>query len=129
VRLTVQRVWDMTLVVSAIIRDRRAMPQRGKYHLARLHAKLLPEFTLAAGRRDELIAVYQHKAEGESVWSVPADRLEDYVAAWKEIAGIEIDVDVQPFALADLDLPGLNGAIEAAEIVILGDLVMDSSIP
>lgn len=144
-KLKVQHVFDATLVVAQIIRENRPMPQKGKYRLARLHAKLLPEFTTAAARRDEIITAYDHHEmmPGEPglytasdppqrvmisapQFSVPPDKLPEFNAAWAEIAGEEIEVDVEPVPLGCLDLgDNADGAIQAAELVTLGDLVTE----
>jgi hypothetical protein len=123
--LPVQQIWDATLLISAIIRDRRPMPQRGKFHLARMHARLMPEWTVASARRDELIEAYHCWNDEAQAWAVPPEMTEHFNAAWKDIASIEIDVEVQPVALADLDLAGQNGGIEAHELALLGELVVE----
>lgn len=141
-KLKVQHVMDSTLVLTAIINQRRPMPQRGKYLVARMHAKLLPEFKVIDARRDEMIKGYNNpqvstitNAEtGEKTevpldgqWQVPADKMPEFTAAWKLIGDEEIDVDVQPIPLLSLSLPdGSDGAIEASELLTLGDLVFDS---
>ncbi len=136
-QFTVQKMIDTTLVVAQIIREGRPMPQKGKYRLARLHAKLYPEYEVATKRRDEMIKAYEtHQqvpatppAEGMvdgPEWIVPDDKLEDFNAAWKVISEEVIDIDVQPIPLAYLDRGDtVDGAISAAEITILGDLVTE----
>ncbi len=122
-KLTVQQLWEATLTVSAIIRERRPMPQRGKYRLARMHAQLMPEFTIASERRDALIKDY-HLWNGEA-WAVPDNMNEHFAVAWKEIASIEVEVEVEAIPLVDLDLPGQNGPIEAHELAALGALIAE----
>lgn len=135
-KLKAQHVFDATLVVSQIIRENRPMPQRGKYRLARLHAKLLPEFTTLNERRDAMIAAYDHRevmpgpVEGELVpapnLSVPLDKMPEFTAAWNEIGNEEIDVAVEPIPLDQLDLGvSADGSILASEMVTLGDLVAE----
>ncbi len=145
-KLKVQQVMDATIVLTRIVNDRRPMPQRGKYLVARMHAKLLPEFKIIDGRRDEMIRAYNNpqtrvvpgsiQAEGESPqmepiegqWQVPADKMPEFTEAWKAIGAEEIDVDVQAIPLLSLSLPdGSDGAIEANELITLGDLVFDSA--
>lgn len=142
-KLTAQNVYGSTIVLAAIISERRTMPQRGKYLIARLHAKLLPEFNVIDGRRDDLIKAYnspQTRTEtnpetGETIevpiegrWKVPADKMSEFQAAWKALGDEEIDVDVQPIPLLSLSLPdGSDGAIEANELSTLGDLVFDTA--
>lgn len=135
-KLKVQQLMDATLVVSQIIREKRPLPQKGSYWVARLHTKLLPEFNTASARRDEMITAYDHKetvkgAEGEpdvvaDQFSVPLDKMPEFNAAWKEIADEEIEVDVQPIPLGYLDLgESVQGSIAASELVTLGDLVRE----
>lgn len=141
-KLKLQHLMDSTLVLTNIINERRPMPQKGKYLVARLHAKLLPEFKLIDARRDEMIKAYdqpQMKAETDAEtgnvtltpvdgqWQVPADKMPEFTAAWKAAGQEEIDVDVQPIPLSSMSLPnGSDGAIEASELITLGDLVSDA---
>lgn len=145
-KLKVQHVMDATLVISKIIRDARAMPQKGKYRLARMHAKLLPEFLTINERRDAMIRAYDTRMKvpdpnysnhldplNKGVpmidgpeFTVPDDKSDEFNAAWKEIADEEIDVNVEPIPLAQLDLgASQDGSIEAGELITLGDLVKD----
>lgn len=139
-KLKVQSVMDATLILAAIINERRAMPQKGKYRVARLHAKLFPEFQVIDARRDEMIKAYgmpQTRVEtnsetGEKTevqtdgWQVPADKMPEFTAAWKLIGDEEIEVDVQPIPLSYLSLNDeTNGEIEANDLIILGDLVTE----
>lgn len=140
-KLRVQQVMDATIVLTRIINEQREMPQKGKYRIARMHAKLLPEFKVIDARRDEMIKAYgnpQVKTETnpengevtitpvEGQWQVPADKMPEFTAAWKVIGDEEIDVDVQPIPLAYLSGNDQeNGAIEASELITLGDLVQE----
>lgn len=127
-QLKIQNVMDATLLISQIIRDQRPMPQIGKYHMARMHAKFLPEFVTINAARDAMITAYQcHQTLEDGTetaeWMVPPDKVDEFNAAWLEIAGREISIDVEPLTLADVDLgPGVNGVIEASEFIVLGDL-------
>ncbi len=137
-KLTVQKVMDATLTISAIIREARPMPQKGKYRLARMHAKLLPEFTIINEKRDELIKAYDYHPMVEGPggpldtqvksenFAVPTDKMEEFGKARKEIADEEIELDVEPMPLAQLDLgDNADGSIEASELIVLGELVRD----
>ncbi len=142
-KLKVQHVMDAMLTVTNIINRQCAMPQRGKYLLARMHTKLLPEFKVLDARRDEMIKAYGEqqmreeadpetglpvKVPVEGEWQVPADKMAEYTAAWKLVGDEEIDVDVQPLPLRALSLPdGSDGMIEAAELITLGELVYDEA--
>ena len=136
-KLKVQHVFDATLVVAQIIRENRPMPPKASFRLARLHMKLLPEFTTIAARRDALIEAYDHHPMmwgpktkedplGETSvpspeFSVPLDKMDEFNAAWAEIAAEEIEVAVEPIAL---DCFG-DAAISAQEFIALGDLVTE----
>lgn len=138
-RMKAQQVFDATLVVSTIIRENRAMPTKGKYRLARLHAKLLPEFQTLSGQRDAMITAYDHhpmiKAKDaagvetevlSTEFGVPADKLAEFAAAWNEIGDQEIEVDVESVPLAYLELAdSVDGSVTAHELVTLGDLVRE----
>lgn len=145
-KLKVQHVMDATLVVTNLINRQCPMPQRGKYLLARMHMKLNAEYVPINERRDEMIKAYNNPqmrpvpnavvAEGEPIpmervsneWEVPADKMPEFLAAWKVIADEEIDVDIQPIPLISLCMPnGTEGLIEASEFITLGDLVVDTS--
>lgn len=140
-KLKVQQVMDSMLVVTNIINRQCSMPQRGKYLLARMHTKLLPEFKVMDARRDELIQAYntpQTRTETgddghpiqvsvEGLWQVPPEKMPEFTAAWKEIGDEEIDVDIQPLPLRAISMPdGSDGMIEASELITLGDLVVDN---
>lgn len=126
-KLTVQQVFDATPVLAKIIAENRPLPQKGAYHMARMHRKLLPEYEAIAARRDSLIMAFDHVEEGAALNSVPADKAAEFFAQWKEIAEEEIEVDVQAIPLQQLDLgDSVAGAIQASELLMLGDLVCDS---
>ncbi len=129
-KLTAQQVFDATLTLAAIIRENRPCPQKGAYRLARLHAKLMPEFTLISTRRDEMITAYGYVApEGHAsagMQAVPPDKAEEFNAAWAEFSKDEIDVDVQPIPLAYLDNgDDRPGSVSASELIVLGELVAE----
>ena len=140
-KLTVQRVMDVLPFITAIINDGRKLPQKGAYRLARMYAKLLPEFEVANKQRNALIRAYDFPlmvsprasaedplGQGPKVpsgeFTVPLDKLEEFNAAWKEIGEQEIEVDIQPAPLEQFDLgPNFPASIEAHELAVLGELV------
>jgi hypothetical protein len=139
-KLRVQTVMDATIILTRIINQQRPMPQVGKYRVARLHARLLPEFNVIDARRDEMIKAYdtpqtkkvtlpETGAEAEvpaDGWKVPDDKMPEFTEAWKLIGAEEIDVDVQPIALSCLSLGNdTDGSIEAGELLTLGDLISE----
>jgi hypothetical protein len=124
-KLTAQQVFDATLTVSQIIRENRPMPQKGSYRLARLHARLLPEFNTIAGKRDEIIQTFDWKNEA-GVAAVPPERADEFMAKWKEIGEEMIEVEIDPLPLGHFDLgPEVPGPLKPAEIITLGDLVTE----
>lgn len=129
-KLTVQQVFDALPVITNIINERRPIPQKGAYRLARLHAKLLREYATISEQRDGMIKAYDtpemvHDAPTGN-FTVPANKLAEFNAAWADVAKEEIEVDVQPVPLAQLDLGDDKAAsINAHELVILGDLVSE----
>lgn len=140
-KLRVQNVMDATLVLTAIINEQRAMPQKGKYRVARMHAKMLPEFKIIDARRDEMIKAYnmpqtrldktlddpmEHEVPIDGQWQVPADKMPEFIAAWKVIGDEEIDVDVQPIPISSLSLSeDADGSIQSHELAILGNLITE----
>lgn len=60
-------------------------------------------------------------------FSVPADKIDEFHATWKEIADQEIEVDIVPMPLDQLCFPGdlADGSITAHEFIVLGDLVVE----
>jgi hypothetical protein len=99
-QLTVQQVYDATLVIAKIIREGRPMPQKGKFQLARMHAKLLPEFNIANAQREDMIKAYDTRVkvlvataehpEGEETegaeYMVPPDKMAEFNAAGRSSA-------------------------------------------
>lgn len=138
-KLTVQQVMDAVLTLSTIIRESRPMPTKGRYRMARLHAKLLPEFQTINSERDKLITAYNHHemikttdnagVETETPaaeFSVPVEKMPEFTEAWKKIASEEIEVDAEPIPLAYLDLgDNVEGSIQSNEFIVLGPLVKE----
>lgn len=120
-KLTAQQVFDAHQLLTQVILERRPMPLKGAYRLARLHAKLLPEFKVIEENRNGIIL---DLAKGER--AVPDDKMDEFRAQWGELAGDVIELDVQPIPLAMLDLnPDGEGCFNAQELLTLGDLVAE----
>jgi hypothetical protein len=135
-KLKVGHVFEAMFVLTKIVNENRPLPQKGTYRLARMHAKLTPEFQTISARRDALITAYDYKAplndsdNGMSFlsdqFSVPPDKMPEFLAAWKDLAAEEIEVDVEPVPLAQLDLgDAVAGCIQASELITLGELVRE----
>lgn len=152
-KIKVQHLLDATLVIAGILRDQngvpradgsvfpRPMPQKGKYRLQRIHAKLMPEFKLVNDQKDALITPYGvhqrvmvptenedksitlTETDGEN-FIVPPDKMEEFTEAWSKITEDEIDVDVEPIPFEHLDMGNaVDGCISPAEFEALGDLI------
>lgn len=122
-KLTLQQVFDATPIIATIIREQRKLPLKGSYRLARMHKKLAAELEPIAAKYDALLAEHATPIEGEPgrYTVTPA-----FVEAWTEFAKDEIEVDVEPVPLAQLDLGDDEaGTISAAELITLGDLVKE----
>lgn len=143
-RLTLQKVFDVTRVLATIINESRPMPLKGAYRLARLHAKLKPEFDVVSTKRDELIMAYDHHEMvpgpqskedplGQILvpspqFSVPPAKQEEFAKAWTDLAKEEIDIDVPPMPLSQFDPgPGKASPLTALELSSLGDLIVDDT--
>jgi hypothetical protein len=60
-KLKVQHLMDATMVLKTIINEDRAMPQKGKYRIARMHDKLGKEFEIINKQHFDMIKAYgQH---------------------------------------------------------------------
>lgn len=135
--LKVGHVFQAAPVITAIINSNRPLPQKGAYRMARLYAKLKPEYDLIVAHRNKMIEEYGHKEmvagpdvkEGELAtddqlvpadnFSVPMDKMLEFTAAWAEACAAEIEVAVEAIPLDQLD------HITAGELVILDDLVKE----
>lgn len=142
-KLSVQQIFEALPVITVIIQQGRQMPQKGAYRLARLHAKLLPEFQTIAVQRDGKIKAYDFPlmmppkpsaqdplGQGPMVprgeYTVPPEKLEEFTAWWTDFGSETVEVDVQPIPLAQLDLgDSVAATVTAAELSILGDLVVE----
>lgn len=137
-KLTLQRIMDAMPVIATIINERRPLPQKGKYRLARLHTKLTGEFEMASQHINEMIKAYdcpltntvtladgtEETAPVPGGFRVPDDKMPEFNAARAAFLADEIEIEVEPVPLAYLDLgDAANGSIEAYELVQLGELV------
>lgn len=140
--LKVGHVFQAAPVITQIINENRPLPQKGAYRIARLYAKLKPEYDLIVTRRNTMIEAYGHKemvagpdveegtrATDEQLvqapnFSVPLDKMPEFLAAWAEVANEEIEVAVEQIPLAQLSLgDDKPSVISAAELLVLDDLV------
>jgi len=143
-KLTVQKVFDATQVLAAIINEKRPLPTKGVYRLFRMHAKMFPEFTTINDQRTAKVLSYGHKqfvgphgavitaeeaelnkgAAGLTAQdAVPEDKMEEFMAWWADFASAEIEVAVEPIPIEQLCIDGQESSISFAEFAVLGDLV------
>ena len=122
-KLKVQRVFEATPVVAQIINANRPVTQRGRFLIARMHAKLLPEWQTISAQRDSLITAYDHRGE-DGNFSVPPDKAEEFFAAWSPLGSEEIDVPVDPIPVDCLSVDGAE-TVSYQEFVMLGELVTE----
>jgi hypothetical protein len=126
-KLKASQVRTATPVLAAIINENRPLPQKGKYRVGRMHAKLFPEWEQLEERRKAIAEQHQEEvppaAEGEPATTRVSAAGE---AEWQEILAQEIEVSVEPIPLSSLDMgEAVNGSVTAGELQTLGDLVTE----
>jgi hypothetical protein len=123
-RLKVQTVFEATQVLANIINENRPLPTKGKFLVKRMHTTLFPDFTTANDQRTAKITSYENQNEAGDP-AVPDDKMNEFVAWWAELAGVEIDVNVSPIPIGDLCIAGADSPISFAEFGVLGELVAE----
>lgn len=133
-KLTAERVFAALPVIDKIIGEKRPLTVKGAYRMARMHAKLVPEFRLLEERRDAIIGAYDYKAvpEGakkgaEPVPTVPPHKVDEFMGTWTEVLREEIEVELLPIPLEMLGPADAESPITAFEMLALGDLLIDDS--
>jgi len=97
------------------------MPGRAGYWLARLDAKLTPEWRVVEEKRMELVQKHG-ETDDKGTTKVPPEKLKDFIAEYNVIGGESIEVDLQPIwlsVLADCEIP--VGDMMAIEMFIKED--------
>lgn len=141
-RLTGQKIFDATQVLATIINEKRPLPTKGIYRVTRMHGVLFVEFNLLNEQRTAKIVSYGYKQyvfNGRIVLpeesdeadpnivqqdAVPDDKMPEFIDWWKELASIEVDVNIEAIPLDQLSLADdVAGSISYAEFAVLGDLV------
>lgn len=130
-KLKASEVFAAYLTLNAIVSEKRALPQAGKFLIGRAFRQLRPDFTEISEERDALIAEFgeDEMAEspdgaaptGKKLVKPNSPNAAKFAAAWKVIADRELEVAVEP---VPLDTLGSEGTIEAHEFDALGDLVV-----
>lgn len=150
-KIKVQHLMDATMVIRQIITEKRPLPQKGNYRLARMFDKLAREFDILNAKRDEMIKNYDYHpmvpnpakvptasdplAQNQDIpdfieskeWSVPEEHVAEFTKQWAEIGAEEIEVDVEPIPLEQLCFadPDVQATIDATEFIALGSLVKE----
>lgn len=156
-KIKASTIFTALQVITEIIDQRRPMPQAGKYRLARMHAKLLPEWKVLNDQRTDLIKAYNTHVripkpievgevipllDGETSdeatkrrmaetiegpeYEVPAEHLPKFESDWAEIMAQEIDIEINAIPIGMLSPANApNGSVEAGEIVLMGELIVD----
>lgn len=121
-------------VLVAIINDKRVVPQKGAYRMARLYQKLLPEYQTITAKHDEIVVasgavevpVNAADPDGPKNMQVPPDKMAEWAAAWKLVGDEVIIIDAEALPIEQLSLGDfVPGGITASEIVGLGALVAE----
>ena len=128
-KLKASQVLNATTILAAIINENRPLPQKGKYRIGRMHAKLFAEWEQLEVRRKAIVEQHQEEvppaAEGEPATTRTSAAGE---AEWKDILEQEIEVNVEPVPLSCLDMgDAVNGSVSANELQMLGDLVTEGA--
>ena len=127
-KLTVAHLYAAQITLTAIINRKAPMSQKGKYRIARMHRKLMPDFQVANEQRELFISAFGHREEGAENFSVPVDKMDTWHEFWTNgLAKETVEIDVQPIPLSTLVSDDANGSIEAIEIMDLDDLVYDDA--
>ena len=124
--LTLKQVHEATLTLIGIINRKAPMPQKGKYRIERMYAKLKPEYDPIEARRLEMRTGYLDGNSMDAEPQIPPEKVPDFLKAWEDFAKDTIEITVEPIPLDQLCLDAsTNGSIEAFEFASLGDLVAE----
>lgn len=122
-RMTAGRVFDAFHTLEAV--KNRPMPIKAAFRLSLMRAKLAPTFDAIADRRNALILAYDYRNSQGNV-CVPPWCMEEFNAAWAEIASEEIEVEAEPISVAAFETNEReNGALTVADFAALGELVVE----
>lgn len=135
-KTTVGRICDAMSALTTIgNRTTAAIPNKGRYQLARLRAKLQPEYDTIQKQRDQMIETIGVKqtvnaGEGQMVetgnYIIPPEKTREWSDAWAEFAKEEIDLpDIaalkyETFHAGD---DRADGGLEVGELMLLGEFI------
>lgn len=123
-KMTAQRIMDVYLLLRRISNERRPLPQKGAYRIARMLSKMQADATPILEQYDALITTYGYKEEGAPVNSVPADKVDEFREKWKTtVGGEEHELDLEPMPIDHLDNGSRSGSLSVDELILLDDLV------
>jgi hypothetical protein len=132
-KLKAGMIVDAFTVLTTIINEKRPMTPKAGYRVARLHDKLERDARVVQVQHDNLVRelgeeTFHEIGDGEAKKRIPTghkvkdENMEEFQKRWAEIAGEEVEVDVQPLPLEVL---GDNGGILPNEFKLLGPLVAE----
>lgn len=122
-RMTAGRVFDAFHTLEAV--KNRPMPIKAAFRLNLMRTKIMPTFDVIVDRRNALIRPYDYRDEHGTV-CVPPASMDEFNAAWGEIAAEEIDIDVEPISVAAFETNEReNGALTVADFAALGELIVE----
>jgi len=137
-KITIGELLDGYATLTAIINDKRPLPQKGKYRIGRMHTALATEVKQANEQHDELVKKYgaesfEQGPDGQPTeplvstgWRVTQQNLAAFGDEWGAIRGESIEVVVEPIPLDQLCFANdETGLIEAHEFMALGALVSE----
>jgi hypothetical protein len=151
-KLKTANVIQSAAILTAIINSDRPLPTKGKYRVTRMQKVLAKEAALLEEQRSNLVKkmgeeIFEGEGEKRTSkgWQVSLDKMPEFVKEWESILGSEIDVQVEPIPLSQLDTGGVvemevietaeDGSkkkvkkmvdpITISEIALLGDLISD----
>lgn len=137
-KLKISTLFAAYLALSTIVNEKRTLPTRGKFRLARLYDQLTPEFNRVNAERNALVTKFgeeikeapktredplgQGEPQPTGKWHVPpgSEGWPMFEAAWNEFAATELEVAAEKIPLADL---GDDGSIESHEFLALLEFV------
>lgn len=128
-KMKAAQLLDAYITLTAIINEKRRLPQKGAYRIARMHSKLSSEAMLVDGQRNELIRKHGSEIFGGpdglqlTGYKVKESAEEEYRKEWMTIAEEDIELDVEPIPLEQL---GTEGTILPNEFHHLGPLVAEN---
>lgn len=134
-KTTVGRICDAMDALTLIgNRTTAAIPNKGRYQLARLKAKLQSEYDTIRQQRDSMIEQMgvpqmMNAGEGQQVptgqFMIPPEKNKAWSDAWAEFAKSEVEIEVTPLKYENFHSgeDSNTGGLEVGELMLLGEFV------